>query len=239
MYYIEQETGMDRIIEMRATPNNGTIHHMQSAFIVGLCTIGVIALLGAMSPGPDTAIVIRNSLARSRQAGIATAIGIMCGLLFYVSLVLLGLGAIIAASAMIFTIIKCLGALYLIYLGIQMLRTSVRHEPASNDAVPHRDAGLIASFKDGLFTNLANPKSMIFLLAVFTQVISPASAFATRAAYGLEIPLIVMTWFIALSILVTMPAIRARVSLYLKYVERLMGLALIGLGLKIAVESSR
>lgn len=207
-------------------------------FLFDLITIGIICLLGAMSPGPDTAVIVKNNLMRSRQAGIATAIGVVLGNLFYVFLVLLGLGAIITASAAVFMVLKYLGALYLIYLGIKMLRAKPENIQTSIEA-HDSSSHFTRSLREGFLTNLSNPKFMVFLLALFTQVISPDTPFMTRLAYGLEIPIIALLWFTILSFIITMPFIQNRISGILHYVERATGAVLIALGIKIALDANR
>jgi RhtB (resistance to homoserine/threonine) family protein len=207
-------------------------------FLFSLVTIGLITFLGAMSPGPDIAIIVKNSLTRSRKAGIATSIGVVLGNLVYISLVLLGLGALITASASVFTVLKYLGALYLIYLGIKIIRA--KSKDISISVGEHAaNPNLFYSLREGFITNLSNPKFMIFLLAVFTQVISPGTPFMARLAYGLEIPVVALIWFTILSFIITMPFVRNRISGILRYVERATGAVLIALGTKIALEASR
>jgi threonine/homoserine/homoserine lactone efflux protein len=129
-------------------------------------------LLLNFAPGPDTAYILGRSIAQGRAAGVASALGIMVGSLGHTCAAALGLSAFLATSAWAFFAIKLVGAAYLIYLGIRMLL-------AQGEAFHLRSgfgrASSASAFRQGVLTNLLNPKVALFFLAFLPQFIDPAS----------------------------------------------------------------
>lgn len=145
--------------------------------MVEYLAVFTITLFAVISPGPDFAVVTRNSMMLSRRAGILTAVGIGGGILVHVSYTLIGIGLIIQQSLWLFNMIKLIGAAYLIWLGVKM----VRAKPTS--AQP--DTG-IASVSDwivlrtGFLNNALNPKATVFIVSLFMQVLSPQTPLAVQ-----------------------------------------------------------
>jgi RhtB (resistance to homoserine/threonine) family protein len=125
-----------------------------------------------LTPGPDTAYILGRSIAQGREAGIASALGICVGSIFHTCAAALGLSAILATSAVAFGAIKLLGGAYLIFLGIKMLLDRQRHLNLPS-SFSRRTAA--AAFRQGVFTNVLNPKVALFFLAFLPQFIDPAS----------------------------------------------------------------
>jgi RhtB (resistance to homoserine/threonine) family protein len=125
-----------------------------------------------LTPGPDTAYILGRSIAQGRSAGVASAFGIMVGSIFHTCAAALGLSAILAASAWAFTAIKLIGGCYLLFLGIRMLfqRAEQLHVPSG-----FRRRTSAAAFRQGVLTNVLNPKVALFFLAFLPQFIDPAS----------------------------------------------------------------
>lgn len=124
-------------------------------------------------PGPDTLYIIGRSLAQGRGAGVCAALGISSGALIHTLLGAFGLSAVLAASASAFTIVKYLGAAYLIYQGVRLiLDRSVPVTPKSNGQIR---SGLLRIYRQGVLTNLLNPKVAVFFLAFLPQFISATS----------------------------------------------------------------
>ena len=125
-----------------------------------------------LTPGPDTVYILGRSIAHGREAGIASALGICTGSIFHTCAAALGLSAILATSALAFGAIKLLGGAYLIFLGIKMvLDRRKRLSLPSN----FRRRTTAAAFRQGIFTNILNPKVALFFLAFLPQFIDPAS----------------------------------------------------------------
>src|ERR1700730_1733772 len=125
-----------------------------------------------LMPGPDTAYIIGRSLAQGREAGIASALGITVGSILHTCAAALGLSAILAASAWAFGVVKILGGGYLVFLGIKMLleKRTALHVPSNF----HR-SNILTAFRQGIFTNVLNPKVALFFLAFLPQFIMPSS----------------------------------------------------------------
>ena|SRR3984893_10129968 len=125
-----------------------------------------------LTPGPDTAYILGRSIAQGREAGIASALGICVGSIFHTCAAALGLSAILATSAVAFGAIKLLGGAYLIFLGIKMLLDRQRHLNLPSNFSRRTTA---AAFRQGVFTNMLNPKVALFFLAFLPQFIDPGS----------------------------------------------------------------
>lgn len=138
------------------------------------------ALLLNITPGPDTALVVARSTQLGLRGGVAASFGIAGGIVVHITAAAIGLSALIAASATAFTVIKYVGAAYLIYIGLRMIVS--RPDAASDDVAPE-PAGvpLRSVFWQGFFSNALNPKVAIFFLAFLPQFVSndaPSKAIA-------------------------------------------------------------
>jgi threonine/homoserine/homoserine lactone efflux protein len=123
-----------------------------------------------ITPGPDTMYILARSIAQGVRAGVMSALGIGGGILIHTALAAFGLSALLAASAVAFQVVKLAGAAYLIYLGIQALRSQARlSAPETAAATPWR------IFRQGVMTNALNPKVAIFFLAFLPQFVDPAA----------------------------------------------------------------
>ena len=131
----------------------------------------LVAVFGiaVISPGPDFIMAIRNSVIYSRKAGIFTALGFGLGVAVHVAYSIVGIAALIAQSVMAFTVIKYIGAAYLIYIGVKSLRskgfqkTIDTHEKSDSK----KDMSALEALRSGFITNLFNPKATMFFLALF------------------------------------------------------------------------
>jgi len=132
----------------------------------------VAGILLNLTPGPDTLYILGRSIAQGREAGIASALGISLGSIFHTCAAALGLSAILATSALAFGAIKLLGGAYLIFLGIKML---LDRKKQLNLPSNFRRRTSIDAFRQGILTNVLNPKVALFFLAFLPQFIDPAS----------------------------------------------------------------
>ena len=124
-----------------------------------------------LMPGPDTAYIIGRSIAQGRRAGIASALGITLGSVCHTIAAALGLSAFLAASAVAFTTVKFIGGAYLVYLGVRMILSRARELQVPSH---FRSSETAAAFRQGIITNLLNPKVALFFLAFLPQFIDPA-----------------------------------------------------------------
>lgn len=204
--------------------------------LLSFMAFGGIALLAAISPGPDFLVVSKNSIRYSRRAGMMTAVGVGSAILIHVAYTIVGVGLIIAQSILLFSAIKFLGAIYLFYLGIQLLRAR------GETQVPEHSGAIVGTktdwqaFREGFLTNVLNPKATIFFVSIFTQVVSPKLPALIQGLYGVEAALIVGVWFVGLTFMLTHSAIRPHISHMQTAVLKVMGAALILLGVRLAFE---
>jgi RhtB (resistance to homoserine/threonine) family protein len=153
-----------------------------------------------LTPGPDTVYILGRSIAQGREAGIASALGICVGSIFHSCAAALGLSAILATSAVAFAAIKLLGGAYLIFLGIKMLLDRRRQLSLPSN---FRRRTTISAFRQGVFTNVLNPKVALFFLAFLPQFIDPASNMKLLAFLALGLTFVttgtiwclILAWF--------------------------------------------
>ena len=197
-----------------------------------LIAVITITLLAVISPGPDFAMVTRNSLMLSRRAGVLTALGIGLGVLVHVTYTLVGMGLLIQQSLWLFNAIKLAGAVYLVYLGVKMLRT--RHDGTRDDGtVAHLSDA--AALRTGFLTNALNPKTTVFILSLFMQVVRPETPLAAQIGYGAFISVAHMAWFGLVALCFSAGAVRQRLLAMRHWMDRVFGGMLVGFGVLLAV----
>lgn len=131
----------------------------------------VAAAILVAIPGPSVLFTVGRSIALGRRAGVLSVVGNALGMLPAVLLVAFGVGAIVASSVVVFTVLKVVGGLYLVWLGVQAIRH--RRQPASEDAVPRISAARL--FAQGVIVGATNPKTIAFFVAVLPQFVDPAA----------------------------------------------------------------
>lgn len=141
--------------------------YLPAASVLAPFALAAAAL--AMTPGPDMTLFLSRTINHSRAAGMATVAGAMTGLLVHSTLVAIGLSALLVASATAFTVLKIVGALYLVWLAVGAIRhgSSLTLRPGQEGR-----ASLVASFGQGLLVNLLNPKIIVFFLTFLPQFVS-------------------------------------------------------------------
>lgn len=201
-------------------------------------SIALIALLGAMLPGPDFAIVTKNALLHSRRSGCFTSLGIGIAILVHMTYCLLGLAFVISNSIWLFNSIKYIGATYLIYLGVTSLfsKQSNKIFPSSHDNVKHTISSF-TSFKQGFLCNLLNPKATLFFLSLFTVLIKPETPFNLQVIFASEICIISIVWFCLLSAVLSHRYVKQLLENAETYVAKFLGIFLISFGIALAFVS--
>ncbi|KFE57701.1 LysE family transporter [Pseudomonas syringae] len=197
-------------------------------------TVALIHLLAVASPGPDFAVVVRESVAHGRRAGTYTAMGVGTAIFLHVGYSLLGIGLIVSQSIVLFNALKWAAAAYLLYIGFKALRA----KPASasdapvNVAVGERTAR--GAFTSGFITNGLNPKATLFFLSLFTVVINPHTPLWVQAGYGVYLAVATGIWFCLVARLFSQERVRAGFARMGHWFDRAMGGVLVALGLKLA-----
>ncbi len=200
--------------------------------------IAALHLLAVIVPGPDFFLVMRNSMVYSRKVGLLTAVGLGLGISVHVLYSLLGIALIISQSILLFNVIKIFGALYLMYLGINMLLAPSSKLDDPKFKKPKKTISSFGALKMAFLTNILNPKVTLFFLSVFTQVISPETSLTLKMLYGLEMTLMTMAWFSLVATGLTLPPIRRVFNRFIGFFEKAMGVVLSALGLRILFEKS-
>jgi threonine/homoserine/homoserine lactone efflux protein len=198
-----------------------------------------LSVLLIVTPEPDTALVLRNSIWGGRKVGAATAAGVGLGLATWTIAASLGIAALIQASEPAFLILKLVGAVYLAYLGVQAIRAAFRRADrhASRDLVPRSGVRPPTALGQGLLSNLANPKIAIFFTTFLPQFVPPSShSFVALLELGFIFCGITSAWLLAYAV------VAARVGGFLRRpavrraLDGVTGLVLIGFGLRLATE---
>lgn len=202
-----------------------------SAFL----TIVVVHLLGAMSPGPDFAMIVRNSLTYSRRTGIWTATGLGLGILVHVTYALLGIGLIVSQSILLYNALKYLGAAYLLFIGWKALMMKTPAQRSEEAITKRADIRPLEGIRTGFLCNVLNPKATLFFVALFSQVIAPSTPMLIQAFYGAYMAVATAAWFSLVSCILTTGIIRRQFEKIQVVFERMMGALLIALGIKVAL----
>jgi len=195
----------------------------------------VASVVLIVTPGQDMILVMSRSIAQGSAAGVATAAGVSVGLVGHTLLATLGLGAILRTSEWLFVLLKLAGAAYLVYLGVQLLRTPT-HRFAHASGAPR---SLTRLFADGALSNVSNPKIAIFYFAFLPQFVSPNASRPTLAVFTLGLVFAVLTFVVKGPVGLAAGRLSGwlrRRPDALKWLYRTSGAVLIGLGLKLAFE---
>lgn len=215
----------------------------------GFLLITSVHLLAAASPGPDFVLVSRETLTKGRRSGLICSLGITIGLAVHIIYSVLGLAAVIAHSQPLLTAIKWLGGAYLIYLGWQGIQAKPKQPTAAIDQVSeeHSTAQLIknsasavstfATLRRGFFCNVFNPKAPVYFVAIFTLVLSPDIPLWQLSIYGVWMMILQMAWFSTVVMLLSIPTILRRFQRFEHWIDRILGTAMIVLGLNLIFRS--
>ncbi|MGE4407356.1 LysE family translocator [Pseudomonas sp.] len=198
-------------------------------------TVALVHLLAVASPGPDFAVVVRESVTQGRRAGSWTALGVGCGIFLHVGYSLLGIGLIVSQSIVLFNLFKWLAAAYLLYLGWRALRARPMQLELQVGTPAALQRSAWRAFVVGFVTNGLNPKATLFFLSLFTVVISPHTPLSIQAGYGLYLAVATALWFCLVAWLFSRGRIRAGFARMGHWFDRLTGAVLIGLGARLAL----
>lgn len=203
--------------------------------IIHLETFIIAVIIFALTPGVDTLFILNRAIAQGKKAGIYSTLGILSGVLVHITLAAFGLSVILAESAMAFSIVKYLGAAYLLYLGITKLLSRDSIATVSSDT---KKETMLKIYTSGVITNVFNPKVALFFIAFFPQFIDPSyagSAIPFLALGGVYI-FLDLIWCVLLTLGASMFTAKVlsnpKIGMWLNKVS---GLVFIGLGIKIAL----
>ena len=201
--------------------------------------VALAHLLAVASPGPDFAIVVRQSLAHGRRTAVWTSIGVGTGILLHVGYSVLGLGLLIRSSELWFNVVKAAGAAYIAWLGL----TSLQAKPAS-----HADPGAAGgpatpsthgAFMTGFLTNILNPKVTLFFISLFVMIVDPRTPKLIQAGYGIWMSLATMAWFSLVAVVFTRAEARQRFLRHGHWIDRALGVVFLAFAVSLAVATLR
>lgn len=196
----------------------------------------VAGILLNLTPGPDTFYILARSTSEGRASGVAAAFGITAGTLVHTVLAVAGISVLLQASPAAFLVLKLVGAAYLVWIGIGLLR----QKSAGSPEVQRSGSGVASSFRQGMLTNVLNPKVAIFFLAFVPQFVDGTAADAKIGVLLLSLAFLTTgtTWCLVLALL------GARLGRFLRsgsagtWLRRLCGTAMVGFGVKLAFSRS-
>ncbi len=191
--------------------------------ITAISAAAVMFILGATSPGPSLAVVLRNTMIGGRARGLACAVGHGIGFGFYAITVVFGLVIIMENNPSVFTIMQIVGGLFLLYLGIEMMRAEEKEIALSE--------GKREGFIEGFFIAFLNPKIAVFMLAVLSSVLDPSMSSDTKwviAAMGATID---TAWYVLVALLLSNSNILTKIQNNQKILNQITGLLMIGLAI--------
>lgn len=204
---------------------------MSNSQILEISAVATVTVLAVISPGADFAMITRNSVLHGRRAGVVCAAGIAAGVCLHVLYTLLGVGVLLRSTPEVLQVVKLLGAAYLVYVGWQTWGARVTYAAGSDGS-----AGMTVAqcLRMGFLTNALNPKTTLFVLSVFTQVVRPDTPWALQVGYGAFMALAHWIWFAVVAVLLSQAQLRQRLLTRQVLLNRTIALLLGALGLVLA-----
>jgi len=203
--------------------------------MIELVAVASITVLAVISPGADFAMVTRNSLLHGRRAGLLAAVGIASGVQLHVLYSMLGVALLIQQSPQWFDVIKLAGAVYLIFVGWQTIRSRTATDMSNNS---QQRLSPLAAWRSGFFTNALNPKTTLFVVSVYAQVVQPGTPLLVQIGYGLFMSLAHWVWFSVVTVVFSEPRLRNQMLRRQVVLNGCIGGVLMALGLSLALASA-
>lgn len=196
--------------------------------------LGLLAIccLGAMSPGPSLAMVVRHTLGGGRGKGIICAWAHSIGIGVYALVTLLGLAVVLKQAPMVFNGIAIIGALYLAYMGVQALRSK---GGMSDKLAAGKSTDALTAARDGLAISLFNPKIMLFFLALFSQFVMVADNMTAKGLIVLTPLLVDGLWYTLIALVLSHSAVLPKLREKAELIDKLSGVVLILLAVRVLV----
>lgn len=203
--------------------------------------LATVHFLAVVAPGPDFAVVVQQSVSWGRKIGAITALGIGAGISVHVLYTILGFGLLIQTNELVFNAVKIISALYLIYLGLSLVRSNLKKVDLEKN---EQTVGILkdqqvpsakSAFLKGFITNATNPKATIFFLGIFTTVVHQSTPLNIQFLYGIWMCFVNAAWFIVVAYLFTTQKVRNVFLQKKKWFEIFMGLVLILLAIRLLI----
>ena len=193
--------------------------------------MSAICILGAMSPGPSLAVVVQNTLAGGRAQGVVTALSHGVGIIIWALLTAGGIGLLITQQPALFDGMRYGGAILLVYLGIRSLRSTASAAEALHTVAAARTTPV----RDGFAIAITNPKIALFFLALFSQFVRPEAGMGEKVTMALTAGAIDALWYALVALALSHSAILDRLRARARALDRLFGLILIALAVRVAL----
>ncbi|MEW9674096.1 LysE family translocator [Ammoniphilus sp. 3BR4] len=196
----------------------------------------VMSILLIILPGPDTGLATQNTIAYGRKGGIETVLGITTGLIFHTLAVVFGLSAVIVKSALLFSIFKYVGAIYLIYLGVTSIWSMKKNSDSTSgdNQIKYRNK---SPFRQGFLTNLLNPKVAVFFLTFLPQFLTSSSEpFLQFLVMGFTYTILTIIWFLLYVYLIDYISAWMKKPSTQRAIQGISGFVLVTFGIKLALE---
>jgi len=201
-----------------------------------LAFAGVAAIVVVL-PGPDMALVLRNGIASGRRAALETAVGISAGLFVWALAAALGVAALLSASATAFTALKLVGAAYLVWLGVRALRDAWRGASTLPGAARSRPGRMDSAFRQGLLSNLFNPKIALVFTTLIPQFVEPGDPAVARTILLAAIFIgMGFVWLTSYALLVAQVGGLLRRPVVRRVLNAIVGTVLLAFGVRLALE---
>jgi len=205
------------------------------AYLDEFILIALAHFFAVASPGPDFAIILKQSISYGRRNALFASAGVGLGILVHVTYCLLGVALIIAQSETLFNWLKYLAAAYLAYMAFQALQAKPASGEVQKMSANLSDEPVSRSFSKGFLTNALNPKATLFFLSLFTLVIDPNTPSLVQAGYGVYMALATWVWFSFLSLILSRTQVR---HFFLKsghWFDRGIGIVLLILAVRVVL----
>ena len=198
-----------------------------------ILTVALISIVMVISPGQDFAIITRNSIIYSRKAGIIGSFGIFSAIWLQISYSLAGVAILIDETPSLYEVIKYVGAIYLLYLGIKGVIASSKF--ANNETNANLSITSIEAFKNGFLSNALNPKTTLFFLSIFTQVVDVNTPTSIQLIFGLIIAISHLVWFILVAYFFSTKYFMKKINSSRSIIDKILGFILILMAISIVI----
>ncbi len=211
-----------------------------SAYYASVRAIAYIYFITVVSPGPDMAITMKNSILHSRKAGIYSALGTVTGMSLHFIYTITGISYLITNVPWLFRAIQLTGALYLVYIGYSLFKTAKPEVDKALDTTEHTShISNWQAFKSGLLTNALNPMVILLFIGILSSYVTNNTATYAKIMYGGTIVAIASSWFLFVAIFFSNPKIRKIFHKAGKWLNRVTGVILIAFGIKVAIIAAK
>lgn len=200
-------------------------------------TVLTMTLIIIILPGPDFFIVLKNSLGNNKISGIFTSLGVGIGVWIHVSYSVIGTGILYHFSETLFSVLKYLGIIYLLYIGFSCLISKTNSFNFTTTKETARISNL-KSFKMGFINNILNPKATLFFISLFTQVVSPDRNLLTKLLYGAIVSFTCIIWFSCISLVFNKIKNISIFNFEKIKIEKIVGVVLIFFAIRILLYST-